>query len=363
VISDTPRATWPTGEPGLTRQYATVCGFQMSYVTGGQGAPIILIHGLGSDGANWRKVLPLLAEHYTVYAVDLLGCGESDKPPIAYTIEAFAHYLRFFMDAVGIERAHLFGHSLGGGVALQTLYFSPDRVDRVVLVDSGGLGRDVHWLLRISTLPGADQVINLMSNPRSGITTLARRLEQRAKGQSDEAYQAEIAGMLEKLRVSDARRSFLRMVRAIGSLSGQTVSALPHLAAQEKTPFLLIWGEKDAIIPLSHGRSAHALLSRSHLEIIPNSFHQPHIEQPSEVAHLMLDFLTAETWPPEEKMVHVPDATQTTRRPNKNWRRIAPVAVAAASIPTGLTMLYNRRKRILASAARSHASIPTYDMP
>ena len=113
-MSTTEPTTWPDPSGTFQRRSANVCGFQMSYITGGHGAPIVLIHGLGSDANTWRKVLPQLAQQYTVYAVDMLGCGQSDKPSIAYTIEAFAHYMRYFMDAVGIERAHLVGHSLGG---------------------------------------------------------------------------------------------------------------------------------------------------------------------------------------------------------------------------------------------------------
>lgn len=344
-----PFPAWPDGYPGLERRSALVCGHRMSYVTGGSGPAVILLHGLGSDNSTWRKVLPALAAHYRVFAVDLFGCGASDNPDIALTIEAMAHYLRLFMDVVGIQRAHLIGHSLGGGVAMQTLHFSPDRVDRLVLVDSGGLGRDVHWLLRISTLPGAHQIIGLMSHPRSGVIGLLRKLEQRNMHKQADGYEAMIPAVLHKLHELDSRRSFLRMVRAIGSLGGQTVSALPHLPKHEETPFLLIWGAADPIIPLSHGQVATALLPHAHLAIVPDCYHQPHLEVPEEFLRLTREFLCAEVWPPVATPVVAPPQS-TAPRPKLPWKWIAPAAVALTGIPTGIgvavTVMLRKRMQV-----------------
>ena len=347
-------ADWFVAGQGLERREALVCGFRMSYVTGGHGDPIVLLHGLGSESSTWRKILPTLAEHYTVYALDLFGCGRSDKPAIAYTIEAMAHYMRLFMDAVGIQQAHFIGHSYGGGIAMQTLYFSPDRLRRVVLLDSGGLGRDVHWLLRISTLPGAHRVIGMLSNPRSGVIPLVLRLEQRQQ-RIDAAYESELPIMLGRLRELDTRRSFLRMVRGIGNIAGQTVSALPHLPKRAETPLLLIWGEKDAIIPVAHGQVTAALLPRAHLEVIPDCYHQPHTECPQRVLDLTLNFLQAATWPPEavaapsvaEALPPLATAAPVNHVAHRalSWRWIASAAVALAGVPAGISLLVNSHGR------------------
>jgi pimeloyl-ACP methyl ester carboxylesterase len=335
----------PPGE-GLTRRYASVCGFQMSYITGGQGDSIVLLHGLGSDSSTWRKILPELARHYAVYAPDMFGCGRSDKPEIAYTIEAMAHYIRLFMDAVGIERAHLIGHSLGGGVAMQTVYFSADRVHRVVLVDSGGLGRDLHWLLRISTLPGAHQIIGLLSHPRSGIITLAQRLERSWHLDQDADYESLVPLVLYRLREPEARRSFLRMIRAVGNFTGQTVSALPLLTERVATPFLLIWGEKDRIIPLTHAYAAQAQIPSSVVAVVPNSYHQPQIESPKRFCQLTLDFLQAPQWPRDEE----PAMVSTSRAPHSRYRswRIATLLAVFTGVPAGLALYLSagQRKRM-----------------
>ena len=353
-------ADWFAMGQGLERRDALVCGFKMSYVTGGHGDAIVLLHGLGSDSSTWRKILPTLAQHYTVYALDMFGCGRSDKPAIEYTIEAMAHYVRFFMDAVGIQQAHFIGHSYGGGITMQTLYFSPDRMRRVVLLDSGGLGRDVHWLLRISTLPGAHRVIGMLSDPRSGVIPLALRLEQRQRERVDAAYESELPVMLGRLREHDTRRSFLRMVRGIGNVAGQTVSALPHLPKRAETPLLLIWGAKDAIIPVAHGQATAALLPRAHLEVLPDCYHQPHMDCPQQVLALTLNFLQAEIWPPEavadpiaaeDAPVEAVATANPAHHKSHPWRWIAPAAVALAGVPAGVTLILTSHLRRREAAA------------
>ncbi len=356
ISEDTALSThtdWVPAGQGLERRYVSVCGFQMSYIFGGQGDSIVLLHGLGSDSSTWRKILPELATQYTVYALDMFGCGRSDKPNIAYTIEAMAHYVRFFMDAVGIPRAHLIGHSLGGGVAMQTLYFSAERVQRVVLVDSGGLGRDVHWLLRASTLPGAHQVIGLMSDPRSGIVTVARKLEQRQRRSENAEYESMIPLVLQRLREQDIRRSYLRMVRAVGSFAGQTVSALPFLSERSATPFLLIWGEKDEVIPVAHAYIAATRLPRSQVAVIPNSYHQPHVESPERFCQLTLDFLRAPEWSDDQAATPAAPPTLPTLQKTKRrtWQKIATLLVVLTSVPAGLVVFLSvgQHKRLSAA--------------
>jgi pimeloyl-ACP methyl ester carboxylesterase len=308
----------------------------MSYVTGGHGEPIVLLHGLGSDSGTWRRILPELARHYTVYAPDMFGCGLSDKPEIAYTIEAMAHYIRIFMDAVGIERAHLIGHSLGGGIAMQTVYFSEERVRRVVLVDSGGLGHDLHWLLRISTLPGAHLIIGLLTHPRSGVIALAQGLERHRHAGEDLDYESLVPLILRRLRQPETRRSFLRMIRAVGNISGQKVSALSLLTERAATPFLLIWGEKDPIIPPTHAYAARARIPNSLVAVIPDSYHQPHIESPEQFCRLTLDFLQEAEWSRGEKTAPA-SALPASHLRYRSWR-IATLLAVVAGVPAGLAL-------------------------
>ncbi|HKD73977.1 MAG TPA: alpha/beta fold hydrolase [Ktedonobacterales bacterium] len=342
---------WLRPEYGLERRYATVCNFQMSYIAGGKGEPVVLLHGLGADNSTWRKVLPELAEHFTVYAIDMFGCGQSDKPVIEYTVEAMAHYVRLFMDAVGIEQAHIIGHSLGGGIAMQTLYFSPERVRRVVLADTGGLGRDVHWLLRMTTLPGAHSVIGMLTDPRSRLLELLAKMEEYEVRRLNAEFESEIPMTLGRLRDPATRRSFLRMIRAVGGLGGQTVSALARLPERADRQFLLIWGERDRIIPASHGRIATTLLPNAHLAVIPDCFHQPQIEYPRRFLQLALDFLQAESWPPDASLFGPPAITSHGSRAQE--KQPAPAIVALSGLWTIAThsLMARLRRRVAPAGA------------
>src|SRR3954469_10260815 len=138
-------------------------GHRVFYRSAGCGPVVVLVHGITSTSATWADLLPSLAERFTVIAPDLVGHGESAKPRGDYSLGAYASGIRDLMVALGHERATFVGHSLGGGVAWQPSSQSPERCERLVLVDSGGLGRDVSLLLRAATLPGAELVLPLLA--------------------------------------------------------------------------------------------------------------------------------------------------------------------------------------------------------
>ena len=130
-------------------------GHPVTYHLMGSGSPIVLIHGITSSSRTWRAVMHGLAERHTVVAPDLLGHGRSGKPRGDYSLGAYASGVRDLLAVLGIPRVTVVGHSLGGGIAMQFAYQFPDRLERLVLVDSGGLGEEVSLVLRVATLPGA----------------------------------------------------------------------------------------------------------------------------------------------------------------------------------------------------------------
>src|SRR2546426_9024727 len=143
-------------------------GHRVSYRRAGWGPVIVLIHGITGSSVTWEDVIEPLSERFTVVAPDLLGHGESAKPRGDYSLGAYASGIRDLLVALGHQRATVVGHSLGGGVAMQMAYQFPERCERLVLVSSGGLGRDVHMLLRAASLPGSELVLPLLaSNPVS----------------------------------------------------------------------------------------------------------------------------------------------------------------------------------------------------
>ena len=139
-------------------------GHRVFYRSAGSGPVIVLVHGITSTSATWANVLPYLAEQFTVIAPDLLGHGESAKPRGDYSLGAYASGIRDLLIALGHERATFVGHSLGGGVAMQLAYQFPEHCDRLVLVASGGLGREIGALLRAASLPGSELVLPLLVN-------------------------------------------------------------------------------------------------------------------------------------------------------------------------------------------------------
>ena len=138
----------------------------MAYRCAGSGPAIVLVHGITSTSATWERVMPYLATRFTVIAPDLMGHGQSAKPRGDYSLGAYASGVRDLMVTLGHETGTFVGHSLGGGVAMQLAYQFPERCERLVLVDSGGLGREVNLLLRAATLPLSELVLPLLASPR-----------------------------------------------------------------------------------------------------------------------------------------------------------------------------------------------------
>src|SRR5437764_2954688 len=150
----------------MEHEEITLHGHRVSFRRAGWGPVIVLIHGITGSSLTWEEVMEPLAERFTVVAPDLLGHGESAKPRGDYSLGAYASGVRDLLGALGHRRATVLGHSLGGGVAMQFAYQFPERTDRLVLVSSGGLGREVHLLLRAAVLPGAEFVMPLVCATR-----------------------------------------------------------------------------------------------------------------------------------------------------------------------------------------------------
>ncbi len=287
ISSDPTASDGLSSLPSLQDGAASVMGYRMAYVAGGMGEPVIFLHGLGHAASAWDEVLPHLARRFHVFAVDMLGCGRSDKPRVDYSLAALATYTRLFMDAVGIRRAHLVGHSLGGGIAMQTSWQYPERVNRLALVATGGLGRDLRFLLRLATLPGA--AVGLAGAAWPVWTRLVKRTPF---GKRVSPVARENMLMWTRLGYAENRWAFMRMLRSVSNITGQTASAVNWLSLM-KHPVLLIWGECDRTIPVIHARRAAPLIPNCQLAILPGCAHYPPLEQPDEVAALLERFLLA----------------------------------------------------------------------
>jgi pimeloyl-ACP methyl ester carboxylesterase len=288
----------------VRREELEIHGQRVCFSTGGEGPALVLIHGITATSRTWREVLPRLAEHHTVLAPDLLGHGESAKPRGDYSLGAYASGVRDLMTALGIDKASVIGHSLGGGVAMQFAYQFPERLERLVLVSSGGLGREVHLMLRLVALPGAEFVLPLivaqpLRDAGERVAGALAKLGLRAGPDLEE-----IALGFASLGDTEARQAFVHTARSIIDIGGQRVSAADRLYLAEQVPSLLVWGERDRIIPVQHGREARRLMPGSRLEVFPETGHFPHRGDPQRFVELIGEFV-AETKPATVDMARI----------------------------------------------------------
>jgi len=277
----------------LVTREISLHGNRVTYRTGGDGPLLVLIHGITSSSASWEPVLPLLAERFTVLAPDLLGHGQSDKPAGDYSLGSHACLVRDLMLTLGHDSATIAGHSLGGGIAMQVAYQFPELVDRLVLVSSGGLGREVSLFLRAVTLPGAELVLPMIAsqavlNAGGWFARAAGHLGLRAG-----ADLGEIARGIASLSDVGARRAFVHTARSVIDAGGQRVDARDRLYLAQAVPSLLIWGERDPIIPAVHGVRAQKLMPGSRLELFERAGHFAHLDEPIRFAGLMREFVAA----------------------------------------------------------------------
>jgi pimeloyl-ACP methyl ester carboxylesterase len=292
-------------EGALSVQYRTIHGYRRAFVCAGQGPAVLLIHGIGDSSDTWRPVLEELSKHYTVIAPDLLGHGRSEKPRADYSIAAYANGMRDLLSVLEIDRVTVVGHSLGGGVAAQFAYQFPDRCERLVLVGSGGVGRSVSPLLRLAAVPGVEFLMPLFGLPpvraasRFGADLL--RILNTALGRDTE----EVMAVFDSLPNTEARRAILRTLRSGVDWRGQVITMLDRAYLTEGIPTLLIWGRRDAIIPLGHGRLAHAAMPGSELEIFDEGGHFPHHTDPARFVSTVSAFI---------------DRTEPARYDQEEWR-------------------------------------------
>jgi pimeloyl-ACP methyl ester carboxylesterase len=275
---------------GVQQRKVTLHGQVYGYRTAGRGPLVLLLHGIAGSSATWDQVMPRLSEDHEVIAPDLLGHGESAMAPGDYSLGAYANLLRDLLAALGHERCTIVGHSLGGGVAMQFAYQFPERCERIVLVSSGGLGREIHPILRAAALPGAELVLPWLSvvGDRSiaFLLNAAGRLGLRGSADLEETWRS-----FATLERPEARRTFLHTIRDTIDMNGQRISALDRLYPSAAIPMLVVWGDKDPLIPVSHAERVHRLVAGSQLEIFAGIGHYPYLEDPERFAAVVLAFI------------------------------------------------------------------------
>jgi pimeloyl-ACP methyl ester carboxylesterase len=274
-----------------TTRWAKVHGHDVAYRQAGEGPLLVMVHGIAGSSGTWVPVMPLLAERYTVIAPDLLGHGESAKPRGDYSLGAYASGIRDLLGVLGHERATIVGHSLGGGIAMQFAYQFPQMAERLVLVCSGGLGKEVTPLLRALTVPGTEYVLPFfLRRELHDVLGAAGRVVGRFGVRAD-PFLSEVWQAWARLTDVRAQRAFIHTIRAVIDIAGQRVSARDRLYLAHEVPTMIVWGDRDQVIPVSHGHIAHELIPGSRLEVVQGAGHFLPIERPELLDRLLRDFL------------------------------------------------------------------------
>lgn len=278
--------------------YCSVDGINTRYWVYGDGPPVLLIHGLGASVEFWERNIATLGRRLRTYALDLVGFGRTDKPLVNPSLEVAVRHVIGFLDAQEIERASLVGNSMGGLIAMVTAGRFPQRVDKLVLVDSAGFGRRLHWGFRLLSLPlVGDLALRSRPNLRS-MRLMARYMCNDPDTVSDEW----LIRQAEMLQAPAARRAYLAALRYGVNLWGirpQVLREVEKSLAQVTAPTLVLWGREDRMLPASQGLTGHRRIPGARLEVWERCGHVPQLEKPEEFNQLLIAFLAEGVIPPE----------------------------------------------------------------
>ena len=279
----------------LHAEHVQVGGLRLHHTWGGQGAPVLFIHGLGSAGfLGWRFNLSQIARGHRVLAPDLPGFGRSDKPLSArYGVPLFTRTLLRYLDTQRVGKVALVGASMGGRIALELALYSPARVSRLVLVNALGLGFPRRVLHAVFLLPGVGEAVFGVTStllrrvPARTIRRAASRfgLIERPDVAMDDSYLAALREIHGDDHTAPAYLATVRSLALMGTLdlSGE----LPRL----QMPVRLIWGADDPLFPVEHATRAHRLVPGSELAVIQGAGHSPEAERPDEFNRVLERFL------------------------------------------------------------------------
>ena len=260
------------------------------YFAAGAGPPLVLLHGDGESALDWSWTLPALARTRRVYAPDLPGAGENAKRAGDLSPASLERFSASFLDAAGIGRAAVVGSSLGGLVALRLALSEPSRVGALVLVASSGLGRAVNLGLSALVVPGYGDLAIAWAGTTTGATQRARGRARLLFASPDRAPRAWVSEQYRLARTPGFLASQLAALRAELDPLGQREVLLDRLPSLQM-PTLLVWGERDRILPASQARPALARLPEGSLELIPDCGHLPHVEWPDRFVQALGGFL------------------------------------------------------------------------
>jgi pimeloyl-ACP methyl ester carboxylesterase len=253
--------------------------------------PVVLLHGIGRSLEDWDPQHDRLAAGHRVISVDMPGFGLSDRLPEPVSLDALAGGVEATVAALGENRPlHVMGNSLGGAVAMRMLVREPDRIATLTLVNSAGFGKEVALFLRVLAVPGVGRRLMRRMDHHA-----ARRVERSLFVDPAHVTDERIAFAMQVAARPHNAAVFLEAARSIGGLRGVRAGWRTELltkVAEQKKPTLVVWGDRDLILPAAHLAAARTLLPHARTHLFENTGHMPQIERADEFAALARDFLT-----------------------------------------------------------------------
>jgi 4,5:9,10-diseco-3-hydroxy-5,9,17-trioxoandrosta-1(10),2-diene-4-oate hydrolase len=260
------------------------------WAVGDKGSVVILLHpGLGSV-ENWSQNIFALAKNHRVYAIDMLGFGHTGLPNPPFSLNKAAQHVNDFIETQGIERVNVVGHCGGGVVSLYFAFQFPDKLEKLVLVSSWGLGSDEPLITRLGTLP---IVGDLLMRPMRKSTEMIWKMgvyDQRII--SDEL----VSTFYKLMRLPGAQKAYMSVFRSIGNFNGSRPDILQYVRDNLNritAPTLIVWGKQDRLRPVAHAEVAKERIPNSRLHVFDPCGHLPPIEYPEEFNNLLLEFLSS----------------------------------------------------------------------
>ncbi len=269
-------------------QLLDVRGNTVYVETAGAGEPILLVHGFGGSTYSWRSVMPALAQHHRVVALDLYGFGYTERPRelARYTRRGQLRLMLDVMDALGIESAHVVGHSYGGGLVTTLAIRHPERVRSLVLVDSTA----PNWsVLRRRKLAGVAPLSWLFVRGFALRPKLVRRALEHSWHEDGLVTDELVGQYTERLQIEGAVRAYRGLTASIESAAEDPLVGLQ----QVRQPTLVVWGEEDRLISVADGRLAASLVSGSRFVALPGTGHVPMEEQPEAFVRMLEAFFAS----------------------------------------------------------------------
>jgi pimeloyl-ACP methyl ester carboxylesterase len=268
--------------------YIDVNGIKTRYWSVGAGAPMLLIHGAGGSADYWHRNIFALAEQHQVYALDWVGSGKSDKPEATYTYDDLTEFVAQFMDAVSLPRANIVATSGGGIIAIKLTSRSPERVQKLILSGSAGLGKALGFGMRLSAIPGIGEALNRPSR------ATAKFLIRQCVADPEAFLTDEFIDLVERNLPLDVLQFQLRTFRTSANFWGmkpEFLSSLRDSLLKIQAPTLVLWGKQDQITPVSGAEVAMNQIPDATLHLFEHCGHWAYLEYANEFNQLVLEFL------------------------------------------------------------------------